>query len=99
MALEGEEGHAGTRDMALRRDAVMAFARIACAATRIGLGHMDLLSAGGHDARHMAPRCSTAMIFIPCHGGISHSPLEWGEPAHVAAGAAVLAETVRKLCT
>lgn len=189
IVLEGEEGHAGTRDMALRRDAVMAFARtaarmqrevgeadpivkftigrvqvvpnapsviagrvvfrmdlrhpdnaaleahgarleaiaaaeaapcgvtitrlvhapsndfdaglrarLAAAATRLGLPHMDLLSAAGHDARHMAPRCPTAMLFIPCRGGVSHSPLEWAEPAHVEAGAAVLAETVKELC-
>jgi beta-ureidopropionase / N-carbamoyl-L-amino-acid hydrolase len=189
VVLTGEEGHAGTRDMALRRDAVMGFARIAArmqrevgeadpvvkftigmvraepnapsviagrvvfridlrhpdnaalhahgarleaiaaaeaapcgvtmtrlifapsnsfdarlrarigaAAHRLGLGRMELLSAAGHDARHMAPRCPTAMIFIPCRGGISHSPLEWAEPAHVAAGTAVLAETVKELC-
>ncbi len=71
---------------------------IAAAADRLGLGHMALLSAAGHDARHMAPRCPTAMIFIPCRGGVSHSPLEWAEPAHVEAGAAVLAEVVKELC-
>jgi N-carbamoyl-L-amino-acid hydrolase len=189
VVLEGEEGHAGTRDMALRRDAVMGFARIAArmqrevgdadpvvkftigmvrvepnapsviagrlmfridlrhpdnaallahgarleaiaaaeaapcgitmkrlvhapsnnfdgglraritkAAAALGLGHVDLLSAAGHDARHMAPRCPTAMIFIPCRGGVSHSPLEWAEPAHVAAGAAVLTAVVKELC-
>lgn len=189
ITLEGEEGHAGTRDMALRRDAVMAFARmaarmqrevgeadpivkftigrvqvlpnapsviagrvvfridlrhpdnaaleragarleaiaseeaapcgvtitrlvhapsnsfdeglrarLAATATRLGLPHMALLSAAGHDARHMAPRCPTAMIFIPCRGGISHSPLEWAEPEHVEAGAALLAATVKELC-
>ncbi len=37
------------------------------------------------------------MIFIPCRGGESHVEHEWAEPAHVTAGAAVLAETVRNL--
>jgi N-carbamoyl-L-amino-acid hydrolase len=72
-------------------------ARIARAADKLGIKAMPILSAAGHDARHMAPRCPSAMIFIPCRDGISHSPLEWSEPADVAAGAAVLAETLRTL--
>ncbi|WP_138469992.1 hydantoinase/carbamoylase family amidase [Poseidonocella sp. HB161398] len=55
-----------------------------------GIPAADLLSAAGHDARHMAPLCPSAMIFIPCRGGLSHHPDEWAEPAHVAAGAQVL---------
>lgn len=50
----------------------------------------ELLSAAGHDARHMAPLAPSAMIFIPCRDGLSHHPDEWAEPAHVAAGAQVL---------
>lgn len=72
-------------------------ARIAQAAEKLGYPAMPILSAAGHDARHMAPRCPSAMIFIPCREGISHSPLEWSEPADVRAGAAVLAETLRVL--
>lgn len=70
---------------------------LAQAAEKLGHPAMPILSAAGHDARHMAPRCPSAMIFIPCRGGISHSPLEWAEPAHVAAGAAVLAEVAAGL--
>lgn len=190
VAIEGEEGHAGTLDMAKRRDAVMAFARIASrmqrevgevdpivkftigrvtvepnapsvvasrvvfridlrhpdnaalqahgaileaaaqaeaapctvtvtrlvdapsnsfdaglrerlakAADRLGLPAMPILSAAGHDARHLAPLCPSAMIFIPCRGGISHAPEEWAEPAHVDAGAALLAAVVKELTT
>jgi N-carbamoyl-L-amino-acid hydrolase len=58
---------------------------------------MPLLSAAGHDARHMAPLCPSAMIFIPCREGISHAPLEWAEPAHVAAGAEVLARVAAEI--
>ncbi len=71
--------------------------RIAAAAARLGHRSMPILSAAGHDARHMAPLCPAAMIFIPCRGGVSHSPQEWAEPAHVAAGAAVLAAVVGEL--
>jgi N-carbamoyl-L-amino-acid hydrolase len=63
---------------------------IADAAECTGQPHMPILSAAGHDARHMAPLCPSAMIFIPCRDGVSHAEHEWAEPAHVAAGANVL---------
>lgn len=63
---------------------------IAKAAESIGELHMPILSAAGHDARHMAPLCPSAMIFIPCREGVSHAEHEWAEPEHVAAGANVL---------
>ena len=59
-------------------------------AARHAVPALELLSAAGHDARHIAELAPSAMIFIPCRGGISHHPDEWAEPAHVAAGAAVL---------
>lgn len=190
MILDGERGHAGTLEMAKRRDAVMAFARVAgrmqrevgeadsqvkftigmvtvepnapsvvasrvifridlrhpdngllqgyasalesiaeeearpCAisikrlvdspsnefdqrlqcslrvsAERLNLGNMPILSAAGHDARHLAKLCPAAMIFIPCRGGISHSPEEWVEPTHVEAGATLLSKVVEELTT
>jgi N-carbamoyl-L-amino-acid hydrolase len=64
-----------------------------------GIPSMHLLSAAGHDARYMAPLCPSAMIFIPCKGGVSHAEHEWAEPAHVAAGAQVLLDTLLVLCT
>ena len=67
---------------------------IADAAERIGQSHMPILSAAGHDARHLAPLCPSAMIFIPCRGGVSHAEHEWAEPAHVTAGADVLLQVL-----
>lgn len=67
---------------------------ISRAAARIGVPHMPILSAAGHDARHMAPLCPSAMIFIPCRDGVSHAEHEWAEPAHVAAGADVLLDVL-----
>lgn len=55
---------------------------------------MDVLSAAGHDARHMAPLTRSAMIFIPCRDGISHHPDEWAIPEHAAAGASVLLDVL-----
>lgn len=70
---------------------------IAQAAAARGHRAMPILSAAGHDARHMAPRCPSAMIFIPCRDGVSHAEHEWAEPAHVAAGAEVLGDVVARL--
>lgn len=70
---------------------------IAASAARRGLPALEMASAAGHDVRHLAPLCPTAMIFIPCRGGISHDPAEWAEPADVAAGAQVLADVVAPL--
>jgi len=64
--------------------------RIELAAHRLGHPSLRLLSAAGHDARHLAPLCPSAMIFIPCRAGVSHAEHEWAEPAHIAAGADVL---------
>jgi N-carbamoyl-L-amino-acid hydrolase len=58
---------------------------------------MSILSAAGHDARHLAKVCPAAMIFIPCWDGASHVEHEWAEPADVAAGASVLAQVLREL--
>lgn len=58
-----------------------------------GFPAMEVLSAAGHDARHMAPLCPSAMIFIPCKNGLSHHPGETATPEHVAAGAQVLLDT------
>jgi N-carbamoyl-L-amino-acid hydrolase len=65
----------------------------------LGQGHsaMAILSAAGHDARHLAKICPAAMIFIPCRDGASHVEHEWAEPDHVAAGASVLAQVLRGL--
>jgi N-carbamoyl-L-amino-acid hydrolase len=72
-------------------------ALIVQAATALGHASMPILSAAGHDARHLAKVCRSAMIFIPCRDGISHAENEWVEPAHMAAGAAVLARVVAEL--
>ncbi len=71
--------------------------RIGRAAVELGIPAMPLLSAAGHDARHLAGRCPAAMIFVPCRTGISHAPAEWAEPAHLAAGAAILARVLEDL--
>ena len=60
------------------------------ASKRLGYGSMRLPTLTGHDALNMHFVCPTAIIFVPCRDGISHSELEWCEPEHATAGARVL---------
>lgn len=67
------------------------------AAMGLGYSNRDMPSGANHDAKFMAPRCPTGMIFIPCKDGISHNEVEYASPEHCHAGAAVLAETLVRL--
>ncbi len=67
---------------------------IDAAAARLGLGHMRLLSAAGHDARYLNDHCETGMIFVPCLKGVSHHESESATASDLAAGARVLAEVI-----
>jgi N-carbamoyl-L-amino-acid hydrolase len=50
------------------------------------------LHAGG--AVHIAGAVPTAMIFVPCEGGISHNEIENATPEDLAAGCNVLLQAV-----
>jgi beta-ureidopropionase / N-carbamoyl-L-amino-acid hydrolase len=52
--------------------------------------HQDIISGAGHDAVYMARIAPTAMIFVPCVGGISHNEIEDAKPEDLTAGANVL---------
>lgn len=69
-------------------------ARICTAAEAHGHAHRRMASAAGHDARHIAGICPSAMIFIPCKGGISHDPSESATREDVIAGAEVLLDVL-----
>jgi N-carbamoyl-L-amino-acid hydrolase len=71
--------------------------RIRRLAGDLRLPFLDLPSLAGHDARQMHQVAPSGMIFIPCRGGVSHNEVEWAEPAHLAAGARVLAELLAEL--
>jgi len=67
------------------------------AADRLDLSVVDIASGAGHDAAFLARVCPSAMVFVPCLRGMSHTPDEWADRDAVAAGAAVLLEAVRAL--
>jgi N-carbamoyl-L-amino-acid hydrolase len=66
-------------------------------ADRLGIAHRDLPSAAGHDARYLHAVTPSAMLFVPCHLGITHNEAESAEPADLAAGARVLADLLIEL--
>jgi N-carbamoyl-L-amino-acid hydrolase len=50
----------------------------------------DIISGAGHDAAYIARVAPTAMIFVPCAGGLSHNEEESTSLEECAAGAQVL---------
>jgi N-carbamoyl-L-amino-acid hydrolase len=60
------------------------------AARAQGFAHQDIVSGAGHDAVYMARVAPTAMVFVPCAGGISHNETEDASPNDLAAGCSVL---------
>ena len=70
---------------------------IAHAAAAHGLAHQRMVSRAYHDSLFMASVAPTAMLFIPCRGGVSHRPDEFASPDAIEAGALVLAEALAEL--
>lgn len=64
------------------------------AAEARGLAWREMPTVIGHDAVHLARRVPTAMVFVPCHGGVSHNPAESITPEWAEAGLVVLAGAV-----
>ncbi|OMD39242.1 Zn-dependent hydrolase [Paenibacillus odorifer] len=62
-----------------------------------GKTYRTMVSGAGHDAQLFAPRCPTAMIFVPSRAGISHSPEEYTSPKQLAAGLEVLTAMLYEL--
>jgi N-carbamoyl-L-amino-acid hydrolase len=64
------------------------------AAAALGYARARIVSGAGHDSLHTAKFAPTAMIFVPCAGGLSHNEAEEATPADLAAGANVLLHAV-----
>jgi N-carbamoyl-L-amino-acid hydrolase len=68
--------------------------RVREAAAAQGCPHQDIISGAGHDAVYLARVAPTAMIFVPCVGGISHNEIEDAKPEDLTAGCNVLLNAV-----
>ncbi|MBV8577879.1 MAG: M20/M25/M40 family metallo-hydrolase, partial [Acetobacteraceae bacterium] len=64
------------------------------ATRKLGLPARDIVSGAGHDAVYVARTVPTAMILIPCEGGLSHNEAENISPDDASNGCQTLFETV-----
>ncbi|KPJ81335.1 MAG: allantoate amidohydrolase [Gammaproteobacteria bacterium SG8_30] len=69
-------------------------ARVRQSAQRRGYACQDIVSGAGHDACYLARVAPTAMIFVPCEGGISHNEAESARPEDLEAGCNVLLDAL-----
>jgi allantoate deiminase len=67
------------------------------AAAATGEPHMRLASGAAHDTMCVADRVPSAMLFIPCRDGISHSPAEEASPDDAALAAEVMLNAILAL--
>jgi beta-ureidopropionase / N-carbamoyl-L-amino-acid hydrolase len=84
------DGEPAVCDPALRHELLQA-------ARDLGLKVTDLASGAGHDTVFMTRICPSAMVFVPCREGKSHTPQEWADRDAIAKGAAVMLRTVNAL--
>lgn len=69
----------------------------AAACEEQGLRYERMISRAYHDSLFMSRIAPTAMLFIPCRGGVSHRPDEYASPHAIADGTAVLAGALAHL--
>ncbi len=63
---------------------------VRAAASSLGMAAIDMVSGAGHDSCNVAAVVPTAMVFVPCAGGLSHNEAESATAADLTAGANVL---------
>jgi hydantoinase/carbamoylase family amidase len=72
-------------------------AALAAAADATGAGWRRMPSGAAHDTMYLARRVPSAMVFVPCVEGISHSPAESADPADAALAAEVILSVIERL--
>ena len=60
------------------------------ATTALGFNSLEMVSGAGHDSCNVSAVVPTAMVFVPCAGGLSHNEAESALPSDLEAGANVL---------
>jgi N-carbamoyl-L-amino-acid hydrolase len=63
-------------------------------ARKLGYTTRNIVSGAGHDACYMSKVSPTAMVFVPCIGGISHNEIEDARPEWIEAGGNVLLQAM-----
>ncbi len=67
------------------------------ATAALGYDALEMVSGAGHDSCNLAAVVPTAMIFVPCAGGLSHNEAESALPSDLEAGANVLLRSLLAL--
>jgi len=65
-------------------------AAVRSATAALGFNSMEMVSGAGHDSCNVSAVAPTAMVFVPCAGGLSHNEAESALSSDLAAGANVL---------
>jgi beta-ureidopropionase / N-carbamoyl-L-amino-acid hydrolase len=65
-------------------------AAVRSATAALGFESMEMVSGAGHDSCNVSAVVPTAMVFVPCAGGLSHNEAESALPRDLEAGANVL---------
>jgi hydantoinase/carbamoylase family amidase len=69
--------------------------RVEDAARQTGEPYRVMHSGAAHDTMCVAPFVPSAMVFVPCKDGISHSPLEDASPADAALATEIILSAIR----
>lgn len=66
-------------------------------AKEAGKTYKKMVARAYHDSSFVSCIAPTAMLFIPCRGGVSHRPDEYSSPEWIGGGVHVLARTLARL--
>ena len=69
---------------------VKCVAAVRSATAALGFSSWEMVSGAGHDSCNVSAVVPTAMVFVPCAGGLSHNEAESAQPRDLEAGANVL---------
>ena len=72
-------------------------AALEASAIAAGKTYKKMVARAYHDSSFVSCIAPTAMLFIPCRGGISHRPDEYASPEWIGSGVHVLARTLAEL--
>jgi hydantoinase/carbamoylase family amidase len=67
------------------------------AARRLGLSARETWSGAGHDAQHLNALAACLLVFVPLHGGESHTPDEGAAMDEILQAAGVATEVLRQV--
>jgi N-carbamoyl-L-amino-acid hydrolase len=72
-------------------------AALEASAIEAGKTYKKMVARAYHDSSFISCIAPTAMLFIPCRGGVSHRPDEFASPEWIGSGVHVLARTLARL--